>query len=177
MSLTEEIHSAILQALDGHVVAHSYLGAKPLEVDLALPLPPRLRVYAYSLVGGAGTVRPTEFKVVLRVPGQPVGEYGSFDHSGGRVAIVLGYRRDLEVFVLWDASLHGRFKNGGNVQVKNETVYTAVAMGSSTQVRSLADGVKELVIAVRSTRLPQALGLRVSRMGPVTESDWAISEI
>ena len=56
---------------------------------------------------------------MLRVPGQVVGEYGAFDHSGGRIAVLAAYRNDLDVFVLWDASIHERFKHGGNMQVKD----------------------------------------------------------
>ena len=78
-------------------------------------------IYLYSLVVG-GKSRPGEFKAVLRVPGQVVGEYGTFDHSGSRLAVLAAYREDLDVFVLWDASLHERFKHGGNMQVKDSVV-------------------------------------------------------
>src|SRR5687768_18335551 len=109
--VTASLHGAFVGALAGAVVSHSDINSKPLTVDLALPNPPRLRVYMYTLVGGVGTVRPNEYKAVLRVPRQPVGAYDSFDHSDGRVALLVGYRADLDVFVLWDASLHPKFKN------------------------------------------------------------------
>ena len=84
MSITQELHGAFLRPLGDLVLRHSARAEKPLTVDLALPNPPRLRVYMYTLVGGVGTVRPNEYKAVLRVPGQPVGAYDSFDHSDGR---------------------------------------------------------------------------------------------
>lgn len=66
-AITEGLHSAFLRPLGSAVLRHSGLRTKPLCVDLALPHPPRLRVYMYSLVGGVGTVRPNEYKAVLRV--------------------------------------------------------------------------------------------------------------
>ncbi len=80
-AVTVRLHRAFLDALSGHVVVHGDLTTKPLDLDLALPLPQRLRLYLYSLVVG-GKRRPGEFKAVLRVPGQVVGEYATFDHSG-----------------------------------------------------------------------------------------------
>ncbi len=57
----------------------------------------------YTLVGGVETKRPNEFKAILRVPGQAVGKYGAFDFSEDRLALLLAYRPELDVFVLWDA--------------------------------------------------------------------------
>src|SRR5262249_13494890 len=149
-AITAELHGAFLRPLGTSVIWHSQLGEKPLSLDLALPRPPRLRLYMYSLVGGAGERSRREYKVVLRVPGQRVGQYDSFDHSGGRVALVVGYRADLDVFVFWDASLHPRFKNGGNIQVRDVTVHTAAATGRAQQLRSLSSGMTEVVIACQS---------------------------
>ena len=52
-AITEELHRAFLRPLGDAVLRHSSAGDKPLSVDLALPNPPRLRVYMYTLVGGA----------------------------------------------------------------------------------------------------------------------------
>ena len=120
-AITSSLHRAFLDALDGYVLAHGDLSTKPLDLDLALPLPQRLRLYLYSLVVG-GKSRPGEFKAVLRVPRQVVGEYGTFHHSGDRLAVLAAYRNDLDVFVLWDASTHECFKHGGNIQVKDTVV-------------------------------------------------------
>jgi len=148
-AVTKRLHQAFLDAVTACLVAHGDVETKPLEVDLALPLPQRLRVYLYSLVVG-GNSRPGEFKAVLRVPGQAVGEYASFDHSGGRLAVLAAYREDLDVFVLWDASLHERFKHGGNIQVKNTIVASAAATGWAEQRRPLRSGLTEMVFACRS---------------------------
>lgn len=175
-AITEELHLAFLRPFGDSVLRHSPLPEKPLCVDLALPNPPRLRVYMYTLVGGVGTVRPNEYKAVLRVPRQAVGAYDSFDHSDGRIALVVGYRSDLDVFVLWDASLHPRFKNGGNIQVRDKTVHAAAAGGRAEQRRPLSSRITEVVIACQSWSLAQAIDDRVSWTGGVGEGQWASSQ-
>ena len=167
MKITEDLHGSLVRALGGDVLQHSSLRQKPLSIDLALPLPPRLRVYMYKLVVG-GPRRAGEYKVLLRVPGQVRGEYGSFDHSEDRFALVMGYDPDLDVFVLWDASLHARFKWAGNIQVRAPTVYTAAAMGHAREVRPLTSGLTEVVIACRSAELPQTIDDRVLWTGDNT---------
>ena len=89
-TLTEQLHTAFLRPLAGTIVRHSAVGEKPLSIDLALPRPPRLRVYMYSLVDSVATVRHHEYKAVLRVPGQAIGTYESFDYSGGRLVLFYG---------------------------------------------------------------------------------------
>lgn len=166
MTVTTDLHKAFLRSLGERVIRHSALDEKPLEVDLALPLPPRLRVYLYTLVVG-GQNRKHEFKAVLRVPGQRVGTYDSFDHSGDRFALVIGYHDDLDVFVLWDASLHHRFTNGGNIQVKDYTVVQAATFGRAEQIRLLSGGRREAVIVCHARHLAAAIDDRVSRTGDV----------
>jgi hypothetical protein len=167
-----EVHRTFLDALGPGVLAHGDIQQKPLNVDLALPLPPRLRVYAYSLVSAAGTSRKNEYKAVLRISGQVVNTYASFDHSEDRFAIVAAYRQDLNVFVLWDASLHPRFKNGGNIQVKDTTVLNAAATGYEIQLRTLATGVTEVVIACIASNLRRAISERIYYTGGITEGEW-----
>ena len=173
---TSQLHAAIVRALGATVVTHTDLRRKPFSIDLALPAPPRLRVYAYSLVAAAGTTRSREYKAVLRVPQQRRDEYGSFDHSDGRFTIVLAFRSDLDVFVLWDASLHPRFKNGGNIQVRDTTVLTAAACGRAEQLRVLTSGITEIVLACTSSMLLRTLDDRVQWTGGVTEAEWHRSQ-
>ena len=163
-ALTIRLHRAFLNALAGNVLLQGDLATKPLVLDLALPLPQRIRLYLYSLVVG-GKSRPSEFKAVLRVAGQVVGEYATFDHSGDRLAVLAAYREDLDVFVLWDASLHERFKHGGNLQVRDTVVAQAAATGWAEQQRSLRSGITEIVFACRSHSLPRAITKRVAWTG------------
>lgn len=158
-AVTVRLHRAFLDGLGHNVIGHSVPYEKPLEVDLALPLPRYLRVYLYSLVSG-GKRRSWEYKAVLRVPGQVVGEYGSFEQSDDRLVVLAAYRKDLDVFVLWDASLRERFKHGGNVQVKDTVVTQAAAIGWSEQRRELRSGITEIVFACRSSRLRDAIAQR-----------------
>jgi hypothetical protein len=164
-SVTLALHQAFLKPLEPAHRWSSELSLKPLLVDLGHPFPARLRVYLYSLVHGPGERRRREYKVVLRTPGQPVNEYGAFDHSDARFTIVAGYDPTLDVFVLWDAVLHPRFKNGGNLQVRDEAVRVAAAVGAAEQVRNLSNGQRELVLACQSPALPRALVARVASTG------------
>lgn len=175
-SRTEVLHQHLLAALGSDtVVVSSSLRNKPLLVDLRHPFPARLRIYIYSLVGGAGEARRREYKAVLRVPGQAANGYGSFDHSDGRFTLLTAYSLPLNVFVIWDASLHSEFKSGTNVQVRDETVITALGRGYAEQVRRLTKGVSELVIACRPERFDEALIQRIATTGGVSEAQWAIS--
>jgi hypothetical protein len=164
MNIKTELHLAFLRALGNSVIAHSPVEDMPLTVDLRVPRPPRLRVYMYNLIAGSAQ-RPSEYKVSVRLRKQPVGAFHSFDHSGGRLALLIGYRRDLDVFVLWDASLHPRFTNGWNIQVRDFTVNQAAASGRGKQLRVLSTGVCEIVIACQSWSLGQAIDDRVAWTG------------
>lgn len=161
------LHAVFVDALGDLVETHSELRKKPLDVDLKHPLPRRVRLYMYSLVGGTLTTRPNEYKASLRVPGQRVGQYGSFDHSDGRLVLLVGYRPDLDVFVIWDASLHPRFKNGGNIQVRSDTVVTAAALGEHEQLRRLTHNAElvEVVLACTSAHLASAINRRLDHIG------------
>ena len=172
MSLeTPQLHERFLAPLGAGVVRTSDLSTKPLEVDLQPPHPPLLRIYLYNLIGGLGTKRDTEYKATLRVPGQRVGEYGSFSHAGGRSALLVAYRAEIDVFVLWDASLHPRFKNGGNIQVKTTTVLEAAASGFSSQTRRLTTKKTELVFACQSSTLAETIARRILMTGGVSDAD------
>ena len=98
-----------------------------------------------------------EHKIQLMVPGQGRNERGNFDSSGGRIPLLIGYRADINVFVLWDADLYPNFAFSRNVQVLPETVYVAFAQGLGKQTRKLASGHQEIVIAAEGSRLLDAI--------------------
>lgn len=170
---TAALHDAFLQPISTRVLTCSNTLDKPLDVELAHPLPPSIRVYMYTLVDG-GRSRPNEFKALLRVRGQPVGEYGSFTQDPSRFLMLIAYHAALDVFVLWDASLHYRFKNGGNIQVRDTTVLKAAAMGTSSQWRGLSRSRSELVVACTSARLEKTIIQRLLQTG-ATSDQWATS--
>src|ERR1700752_1485365 len=114
----EGLHQTFLRALNSSVVSHSDVGAKPLEVDLKSPLPPKLRVYLYNATYPPGGRTMGEHKIQLIIPGQGRGECANFDMSGGRIPLLVGYRADIRIFMLWDADLYVDFSYSRNVQVK-----------------------------------------------------------
>jgi hypothetical protein len=163
---TTRLHTAFVGALDGRVSAAGDVRRKPLDLDLVPPLPGRVRLYMYSLVAG-GPTRAREYKAILRVPGQERGEYGSFEHADGRLTLLVAHRSDLDVFVLWDATLHRTFKWAGNIQVHSDTVLDAAATGWAEQRRPLTSGVDEVVLACTSRHLPRAIERRVAWTGGI----------
>lgn len=153
----EDLHQTFLDALNGSVVSHSDIETKPLEVDLKSPLPPKLRVYMYNATYPPGGRTMGEHKIQLIVPGQARGARGNFDISGGRIPLLVGYRPDLRIFMVWDAELYVDFAYSRNVQVMPETVYEAFAQGIGRQTRNLWTQSVELVITADADHLGQAI--------------------
>ena len=153
----EHLHRTFLEALNQAVISHSNLESKPLEVDLKSPLPPKLRVYIYNATYPPGGRTMGEHKIQLIVPGQERGARGNFDISGGRIPVLVGYRSDLRIFMLWDAELYVDFAYSRNVQVMPETVYEAFARGIGRQKRHLWTQDTEIVITTDALHLGQAL--------------------
>lgn len=157
---TEHLHRTFLGAIDGRVRSHSVVSTKPLEVDLAPPLPPHVRVYLYNATHPPGGRTMGEHKVQLMLPGQQRGERANFDHSGGRIVLLAGYEAEMSVFVLWDAGLYRDFPFSRNVQVKAETIYEAHATGLAVQKRRLWGHEREVLIAAFAPRLADAIQMR-----------------
>ena len=160
-----ELHKRFLESLKNSVVYHSGINEKPLEVDLKSPLPKKIRLYIYNSTHPPGGRTLGEHKVQLIVPGQSRGERASFDHSGGRIVLLCGYQVEVEVFILWDASLYHDFAFSRNVQVKAETIYEAFAGNIGRQQRSLrttSGTQKETVLTAKSSLLKEAILLRLS---------------
>jgi hypothetical protein len=153
----EDLHRTFLRALNGLVIAHTDLDIKPLEVDLKSPLPPRLRVYMYNATYPPGGRAMGEHKIQLIVPGQERGARGNFDASDGRIPLLVGYRPDIQIFMLWDAEMYVDFAYSRNVQVKPQTVYEAFAQGLGHQRRALPHLGAEIVITADPRHLTQAI--------------------
>ena len=160
-AITVRLHRAFLDALDGDVLAHGDVNTKPLDLDLALPLPQHLRLYLYSLVVG-GKSRRGEFKAVLRVPGQgrwrvrnlrpfrwPACRAGRVPRRPRRVRVV-GREHPRAVQV--------RRKHAG--QGHRRCPSRRDRLGPE-QRRALRSGITELVFACRSSSLPRAIAQRV----------------
>ena len=161
-----EMHRRFLKALGSSLVrAHAPLESKPFEIDLAAPLPQRVRVYMYNATRPPGGRPLGEHKVQLIVPGQSRGQRGSFDNGDGRIVLLVGYAAEEDVFVLWDAGLYADFAWSRNVQVKGHTIIDATAGKIATQERQLrpATGrsVVETVLAAKTRNLAEAIERRM----------------
>lgn len=154
---TDELHRRVVGALGSSVVHHSDLSQKPLELDLRFPLPSKVRAYVYNATVPPGGRATGEHKVQLIVPGQARGERGNFDHSGGRMPVLIGYETEMDVFVVWDAFLYEDFAYSRNVQVKAETIFEAFAGKMGRQVRRLGSRQTEIVLTARPQQLGEAL--------------------
>ena len=158
----EELQRRLVAALGVSVLRiHTPLDAKPFELDLAPPLPHRVRVYMYNATRPPGGRPLGEYKIQLMVPGKGRGERASFDNGDGRIVLLIGYAADEDVFILWDAGLYSDFAWSRNVQVKAETIIAASAGKLATQERQLRPATGratgETVLAVKSRRLSEAL--------------------
>jgi len=161
----EELHRRLVQALGAAVRSHAPLDQKPFELDLAPPLPQRVRVYMYNATRPPGGRPLGEHKVQLIVPGQRRGERASFNNGDGRIVLLIGYGAEEDVFILWDAGLYSDFAWSRNVQVKAETIIQASAGKLATQERQLRPTsgrpTVETVLAVKPRRLAEALVRRM----------------
>jgi excisionase family DNA binding protein len=161
----EELHRRLVQALGAAVRSHGPWGQKPFELDLAPPLPQRVRAYMYNATRPPGGRPLGEHKVQLIVPGQRRGERASFDNGDGRIVLLIGYGAEEDVFILWDAGLYSDFAWSRNVQVKAETIIQASAGKLATQDRQLRPTsgrpTVETVLAVKPRRLAEALVRRM----------------
>lgn len=162
----EELHRRLVEALGAAAVrSRAPWGQKPFELDLAPPLPQRVRVYMYNATRPPGGRPLGEHKVQLIVPGQRRGERASFDNGDGRIVLLIGYGAEEDVFILWDAGLYSDFAWSRNVQVKAETIIQASAGKLATQDRQLrpTNGrpTVETVLAVKPRRLAEALVRRM----------------
>ena len=85
---TQQLNERFVAALGTAVVWHGPLDERPIEVDLAPPLPQRVRVYVYTLTNPPGGRPRDEYKIQLTL-GQRGGR-ASFDDSDGRIPLLLG---------------------------------------------------------------------------------------
>lgn len=161
-----ELHERFLVGLDDRAISHSGLDAKPLELELAPPLPPRVRLYLFNATRPPGGRPVGEFKIQIMVPGQERGERGSFDSGDGRLVLLAGYTAEEDVFILWDAGLYRDFSWSRNVQVKSDTIMQAFAGSIGQQERETrpAGGgrVTETVLTASTSRLACAIERRVT---------------
>ena len=136
----------------------------PLLLDLCHPFPLRLRVYLFNCTNPPGGRALDEFKAQIILPEHKKGERrASLDYSDGRMPILAAYASidgnvQNGVFVLWDAHMHREFSYSANIQVKGETIISAMC-------EAVAEGTRnntEVVLAARPQHLLAAIKRRVA---------------
>lgn len=156
----KELHSAFIRPLREKIIWMSDLDSKPLEIDFKPPLPRFIRLYLYNVTSPPGGRTLGEHKIQLIVPGQLRKERASFDTSDHRIIILAGYHAELNIFVLWDANMYPQFSYSRNVQVKPETVYSALAGKIGKQKRHIKQQGTEIVLTATPDNLYETLLLR-----------------
>jgi hypothetical protein len=161
---TEALHQRFIQGLGRTLVEHSDPAEKPLLLDLALPLPPKIRLYLFNCTHPPGGRSMGEHKIQVMLPRQTRGTRANFDDSEGRMVILAGYQQELDVYIFWDAGLYRDIPFSRNVQVSPETIYAAYAGEVVEQTRYLRytgiGDVPEVIVAAHSRNLLKAVERR-----------------
>jgi hypothetical protein len=169
------LHRVLIRALGPaitHLPPNEALRTKPLIVDLALPLPSKLRIYLYGATQHPSERQQGTFKAQLTVgvdrDGRPTDtKRGNlrFDRTDDIRPILAGYQPDLNLFVLWDADMHDigdGFPYSKSVQAPPALVWHAIARGLAQDTRSLKRPTRiESLVAARPRQLAEALALRI----------------
>lgn len=166
------LNAALARALAptlSRIPTRAELEEKPFLLELSLPLPKKLRFYAFAATQHASERQVGTFKIQL-TSGIDAGGGGArrlrFDRSEGIRPILLGYVRDLHVFILWDADMHDSgpgYPFSKSVQAPPEVVWPAIANGMAEGTRRLrTDLGVETIISARQDRLVDAIVERIS---------------
>lgn len=141
------------------------LQGKPLQLSLRLPLPPMLRIYAFTATQHETERQKDTYKIQLtHVPRVPEGARWKFSREAGIRPILIGFVPPLAVFILWDADVNDAgqgFTYSKSVQAPPELVYEALANGKSVRSRRVRGMEPEQIVAVRYSRLVDGLLTRI----------------
>ena len=111
-----DLNGIFLEGLGTHVAFHSDVSERPMLVDL-VPRRLRLRVYIWNCTNPPGGRALDEYKFQIILPGQLPRERGQLDYSDGRTPII---------GALWDADKHEDFAYSASMQVKADTIISAL---------------------------------------------------
>ncbi len=123
----QDLNGIFLEGLGSHVAFHSDVSERPMLVDL-VPRRLRLRVYIWNCTNPPGGRALDEYKFQIILPGHLPRERAQLDYSDGRTPILgaLLHDGDDEVFAFWDADKHEDFAYSANMQVKADTIISAL---------------------------------------------------
>ena len=150
---SEQLHAKIVAALPpGTEVLSDGTVVRPMHIRL--PDGEEARLYVWTLTAaGAGTGRPEEHKIQLKLPGQEQGHRGSIEALEGCRAVILGYSPEHDVFALWEAKHYQEFAFNRNVQIPHATIEKAAAESwAVAPIRRTTTG-NEVRVACSSARL------------------------
>ena len=151
------LNRAILDALGDSVESHGEEDRFPFPLKVKGVV--SLAVFAFTITSPPGGRHPLESKIQLIAPGQGKGERGNLKPGEG-FPVLLGYKAEETLFVLWDAYKQVDFSYSKNVQVRAAPLQDALSLGIGRTTRKLSSG-EETVIAARPDHLRQALAERV----------------
>jgi len=136
------------------------LDRKPFDLRMLPPLPPHLRVYMFTMTTHPSERQAGAYRIQIILPKKS----RHFDTTDDPFVILAGFDPNLGVFALWDAEAHDVGKgipHSKGVQVREDTLLTALSEGVARQHRTLRDaGEAETVVASRPDALSEALELR-----------------
>lgn len=152
------LNRAILGALGDSVESHGGEEQFPFPLKVRGVVP--LSVFAFTVTSPPGGRHPLESKIQLIAPGQRRGERGNLEPVAESFPVLLGYKPEEALFVLWDAYLQVDFSYSKNVQVTAPPLLEALSRGIGRATRRLNSG-DETVIAARPDHLREALAERI----------------
>lgn len=154
----QTLNKVFLDGLGARVKWHSGEESNPLLIDLAAPMPLKLRVYLFNCTNPPGGRALDEYKFQVILPGQQRGKRASLDYSDGRMPILAAYVSEGEygIFVLWDADKHEDFAYSANMQVKVEVIIKALCSKTSQCKRNNG----EIIVAARVQHVFDAIKCR-----------------
>lgn len=155
------LHTILLDALGDDVVAHGDLSARPLHLDLRLPLPPRVSVYLFGLTPHDGKRAVGTY--LSTVPDEVRARESQISEAGksNRLDLVMGYESEWRAFVLWDALCFPILSRRRSLMVSDQTLVGAFTGQVTEELRTVwgATGT-EVVLAAREDRLGLAIARR-----------------
>lgn len=158
----KKYNEIFLDSIKQAVISHSSVDEKPLNIKLELPHPTEIRVYLFKVIESRKN-DVIEIKSLLHLPGQKVSEKAHLNFDDTSFVLLCGYYEELELFVLWDATLHGEFAYSTSVHVARDNILEAEIIGISTYERNLRDkGIETVVVATRE-KLLEAIDEHYSR--------------
>jgi hypothetical protein len=162
--LNRRVARALLPALRKQP-SEQELQDKPVELALHLPLPPALRLYAFTATQHEAERQTDTYKIQLtHVPRFPEGARWKFSREAGVRPILIGFVPSLAVFILWDADVNDAvdgFTYSKSVQAPPRLVYEALANGMAVRSRRVRGVGFEEIVAVRRSRLVEGLLKRI----------------